>query len=59
MKPLRSDRLDPSNARRQAMTARTITKALVGMWTGSYGLVRCPVHRRSQAILKIKDDPTQ
>src|SRR5262245_25961774 len=46
--------------RREAMTdARGIVKALGGMWTGSYGLARCPAHDDHKPSLKIKDDPNK
>ena len=38
------------------MSARAITKSLGGMWTGSYGLVKCPTHDDRKPSLKIKDD---
>jgi hypothetical protein len=38
------------------MSARAITKALGGMWTGAYGLACCPAHNDRKPSLKIKDD---
>jgi hypothetical protein len=37
--------------------ARAITKALGGMWAGSYGLARCPTHDDRKPSLKVSDDP--
>ncbi|MGH9553467.1 MAG: toprim domain-containing protein [Terriglobales bacterium] len=39
------------------MDARALVKSLGGMWTGSYGLVRCPCHDDRKPSCKIKDDP--
>ena len=41
------------------MDARAIVKSLGGMWCGSYGLARCPVHSDGKPSLKIKDDPNK
>jgi hypothetical protein len=40
-------------------SARAIIKSLGGMWCGSYGLARCPVHDDRKPSLKIKDDKTK
>ncbi len=37
------------------MTARTITDALDGRWSGSDGMVRCPCHEDRTPSLSISD----